>query len=387
MVTTMNKKSKGSALASYLILSMIFASFFVKLVEAEPVERTVGVKVGDMIKYAGFLALWDSDKPTATIPQDLIDFNNTLWAMNTILNISGTTVTFQRSTHYENGTDKSDVGQVDVNTGEGNSTFAFVSAGLTAGGRVYTSEELSSARINSTTPRAYSGLTRETNLLNVTTIDTETSTALWSEYFWDKATGVLVEQFWSYAGIDESGYLTLASVEYEMVDNNIWIGVTDDVPPVADAGPDQTVTLGANVAFDASGSRDNTGIAHFVWDFGDGSTGVGMKTTHTYTKAGTHNVTLTVEDAKGNSAKDTATVTVEVSSSTQLPTSLIVLVVIAAILLTLWILLRRRRSRAKIVMLRAKKRHFFPRRLFECVVCNKLRRAYGTISNLQEESS
>lgn len=343
-MTAMNKKSKGSALASYLLLSMIFASFSVKLVEAEPVERTVGVKVGDVVKYARFLALWDSNKPTATIPQDLIDFNNTLWAMNTILNVSGTTVTFQRSTRYENGTVKSDVGQVDVETGDGNRTFTFVSAGLTAGDRVYTSEELSSARINSTTPRAYSGLTRETNLLNVTAIspDIETSTALWSEYFWDKATGVLVEQFWSYAEIDEGGYLTLASVEYEMVDNNIWIGVSDDVPPVADAGPDQTVELGASVAFDASGSRDNMGIARFLWSFGDQSTGMGMKTTHTYTMAGTHNVTLTVEDAKGNSAKDTTIVTVEASSSPQPPTSLIVLIVFAAILLTLWILLRRR---------------------------------------------
>jgi len=343
MVTGMNKKSKGSALASYLLLSMIFASFSVKLVKAEPVERTVGVKVGDVAKYAGFLALWDSNKPAATIPQDLIDFNNTLWIMNTILNVSGTTVTFQKSTRYENGTDKSDVGQVDVNTGDGNSTY-FVSASLTAGDRVYTSGELSSARMNSTTPRAYSGLTRETNLLNVTTIsiDIEVSTAWWSEYFWDKATGVLVEAFWSYAEIDEGGYMTLASVEYEMVDNNIWIGVPDDVPPVADAGPDQTVELGASVTFDASGSRDNMGIAHFLWDFGDGSTGIGMKTTHTYTMAGTHNVTLTVEDAKGNSAKDTATVTVEASSSPQPPTSLIVLIVFAAILLTLWILLRRR---------------------------------------------
>ena len=342
MVTAMNKKSKASALASYLLLSMIFASFSVKSVEAEPAERTAGVKVGDMAKYAGFLALWDSDKPTATIPQDLIDFNNTLWTMNTILNVSGTTVTYQRSAHYKNGTDKSDVGQVDVETGDGNGTFTFVSAGLRAGGRIYTSTELSSVRINSTTPRAYSGLTRETNLLNVTAIDTETSTALWSEYFWDKTTGVLVEQFWSYAKIDEGGYLTLASVEYEMVDNNIWIGVPDDIPPVANAGPDQTIELGASVTFDASGSRDNVGIAHFLWDFGDGSTGMGMKTTHTYTKAGTHNVTLTVEDAKGNSAKDTATVAVEASSSPQLPTSLIVLIVIAAILLTLWILLRRR---------------------------------------------
>jgi plastocyanin len=84
----------------------------------------------------------------------------------------------------------------------------------------------------------------------------------------------------------------------------------DKTAPSARAGQNQTVKVGAKVNFDASGSTDNVGIAIFEWDFGDGSTGIGMTTTRTFTQAGTYNVTLTVKDSAGNTNKDTLTVTV-----------------------------------------------------------------------------
>lgn len=343
MMIGVNKELVGTIPASYLLLLTILVCFFMNAVRAGPVERAVGAKVGDTVKYGEFSVSWYSNNPNATIPQDLSDKNNTLWVINTVLDVSETTVIYQGLTHYENGTEKSHIAEVDVKTGNGNGTFAFVSAGLTAGDSVYASAELSDIRINYTIPRAYLGLTRETNLLNVTARSCLFKcTTLQSEYYWDKETGALVEQSWSFTEIDEYSYMTTASVDYRMVDNNIWIGTSDDVPPVADAGPDQTVELGERVALDASGSRDNVGISSFQWDFGDGTTGVGIETTHTYGDAGTYDVTLTVEDAKGNSAKDTVAITVKDSSSPQLPTSFIIVIVFAALMFTLWILLRRR---------------------------------------------
>jgi len=92
--------------------------------------------------------------------------------------------------------------------------------------------------------------------------------------------------------------------------DTLTVTVLDVTKPVADAGPDQTVKMGTTVTFNAGGSSDNTAIVSYEWDFGDGTTGTGIKTTYTYTETGTYVVALTVRDAAGNHATDTFVVTV-----------------------------------------------------------------------------
>jgi len=84
----------------------------------------------------------------------------------------------------------------------------------------------------------------------------------------------------------------------------------DITKPTANAGQDQTVSVGEAVAFDAGGSTDNIGIVSYEWDFGDGTTGTGITAIHTHISSGTYTVTLTVKDAAGNTATDTVTITV-----------------------------------------------------------------------------
>lgn len=88
------------------------------------------------------------------------------------------------------------------------------------------------------------------------------------------------------------------------------IGIVDITPPVANAGQNQTVYVGALVVFNASGSTDNVGIVSYDWDFGDGDIGTGIITNHTYTNPGKYMVTLTVEDIAGNTDTDLINVTV-----------------------------------------------------------------------------
>jgi PKD repeat protein len=92
--------------------------------------------------------------------------------------------------------------------------------------------------------------------------------------------------------------------------DTVIITVLDITKPTANAGQDQTVNVGTTVSFDAGASSDNLGVISYEWDFGDGTTGTGKTTTHTYASQGSYTVTLTVKDSAGNSAADTMTVTV-----------------------------------------------------------------------------
>lgn len=68
-------------------------------------------------------------------------------------------------------------------------------------------------------------------------------------------------------------------------------------PPVASFS---YAASGTWVDFNASGSYDTDGsVVSYVWDFGDGTTGSGVTTSHVYPYEGTFTVTLTVTDNSG----------------------------------------------------------------------------------------
>jgi PKD repeat protein len=69
-------------------------------------------------------------------------------------------------------------------------------------------------------------------------------------------------------------------------------------PPIASAGGPYLGSEGGEILFDGSGSTDADGSAlTYAWDFGDGSSGVGVSPSHAYADDGTYTVILTVTDA------------------------------------------------------------------------------------------
>jgi PKD repeat protein len=104
---------------------------------------------------------------------------------------------------------------------------------------------------------------------------------------------------------------TISLIGTDGAGHDITKSVTVDLPalqPGVDVTPPDAVIIAEptsgnpplTVAFDASGSTDDRGIASYKWDFGDGTTSTAIATTHTYENAGTFIVTLTVTDLFGN---------------------------------------------------------------------------------------
>ncbi len=72
-----------------------------------------------------------------------------------------------------------------------------------------------------------------------------------------------------------------------------------------------TTITGLTVNFNANGSSDPDGsITSYAWDFGDGQTGSGVTTNHTYQNAGTFPVNLTVTDNSNSTSTSSQNITV-----------------------------------------------------------------------------
>ena len=85
----------------------------------------------------------------------------------------------------------------------------------------------------------------------------------------------------------------------------------DIIPPVAEAGSDQTASVGIEIVLDGTKSKDNNRISKYLWDFGDGTTSNQAQPRHIYGAEGVYTVNLTVTDVAGNSSSDTLKVTVK----------------------------------------------------------------------------
>lgn len=169
--------------------------------------------------------------------------------------------------------------------------------------------------------------------------ETGTKTTTWTDVF----------VVWSTTAADDGSHTANARVSYKPLIGGTWTPVAldtnnfivDNTPPIA-AFTHSVSELTVN--FDASGSTDTTsGIESYEWDFGDGSTGSGVSSSHTYSAEGTYTVTLRVWDKAGNDGTGTAKATVSVSVP-EFPLGVEVATGIGLMVVVVYIWLRKRKT-------------------------------------------
>src|SRR5438093_9833945 len=101
-----------------LITTGISAPIFI----VHAASYTAGVSVGQWAKYETLYDRCQSSDPTMCQGQGNRDLNDTDYGLIRIVDVSGTTVTFQLFTQYKNGTTSSQGAQVDVASGYSNVT-------------------------------------------------------------------------------------------------------------------------------------------------------------------------------------------------------------------------------------------------------------------------
>lgn len=168
----------------------------------------------------------------------------------------------------------------------------------------------------------------------------------WS--FWDDGTyydihgAVVVFNFTQVS--DHNITLTVTDGAGHVSSALVWVNVTADQAPVADAGPDQIVLVGT-VVFDGSGSSDDVGIVNWTWTFvydGNPQTLWGENPTFDFLIEALYVVTLVVNDTAGQTSTDT----VQINVASVIPEFPMMLIPISGMLLLIVAIgaVRRRRQ-------------------------------------------
>jgi len=169
-------------------------------VEFASAEGNVGVVVGQTADYTYAISrtFRDSNGTLMTSTPFNVDYLETI----TILQISGTNVTFEFERDLLNGTEETGTSWVNVSDGDGTGSFVIISANINEGTRLYpdwtnengTSEGAPS--INETILMKYGDTMMEVNHLNFTYwIDEQPRS---QNYYWEKSTGLIVK--WAISG-------------------------------------------------------------------------------------------------------------------------------------------------------------------------------------------
>ncbi len=188
-------------LLSKLLLAATLVSVVISVTPILAAEYVVGVKVGDWVKYET-TGTYDG---TGTEPP-WVRYD---WLKFVVQNVSYSDITFLGVTHYKDGTEESNTLSLNVRTG---GEMWIIAAGLEKGDPIAVG---SSWIVNDTLTRTYIGASRSVNFLSISQSSGEGIVN--ATFYWDQATGVLLETSSNKTSPTETWML-----RYEAIETNLW---------------------------------------------------------------------------------------------------------------------------------------------------------------------
>ena len=209
----MKRKTLSGIMLPLLLIGMLTLAFDIQLIDAEFVNREVGVNVGDWVEYKDIDFSWESNVPYNELESQFKSFirmyeDAFLWQTK-VLEISGTLVKFQWLWRFKNGTEyivptywyggMVNACFLDVATGAYTNMF-FIASNLSVGHSIYTNYP--DWIITKTSESMYLGVSRDVNLLlnkcgayNYTIENRTVNVSFDFTMIWDKITGILLEWY------------------------------------------------------------------------------------------------------------------------------------------------------------------------------------------------
>jgi len=194
-----------------------------------------GVSAGDVFKYEYNFDSNINGGEQFALPSmfnSLVDQIKAIdWVQITISKVTGSNVEAQMLTQFDNGTQQSSDGSIDVASGQGDLTMFLIASNLGPNDPMYLDSD---ERINGTTTRTYSSGSRELIYESITmeyevsqddlegfNITVPLDQVNSQEIYWDKQTGSLVEM--SYRMLTSSSMVNAdISMNVKLVESNVY---------------------------------------------------------------------------------------------------------------------------------------------------------------------
>ncbi len=217
---------KKRSRAAYLLVIVVFTILILAVIiftylGTTTQARVPGVSLGDTFTY-NVTGFWNASDSNATVPERLLEINQTKSFRVTITNVTDSMVTTRDTWIFKNGTEYNSTGMVNVETGQNLGGFwPIVAANLGKNDLLHPAGQ-NRITVNETISREYPSGTRETNYFKYKYQGVDDEYGNYSaeaDYYFDRATGMLVELY-DRSTFPSAG--TQGAILWKIKESNVW---------------------------------------------------------------------------------------------------------------------------------------------------------------------